>query len=259
MKEPLDIAIDPRGVCQLTLNRPGRANSLDGELVQQLSAALAQVRSDSEIRLLVLTGQGGVFCSGADLQWMQKMADSDVATNEKDAFELALVLDELAQLPVPTIARINGSAFGGAIGLICACDIAIANDGADFTFSEVRLGLMPAVIAPYVIAAIGLRQTRRWFLSGETMGSKEAEQFGLVHRLVPANGLDDGVEQYIQLLLKGGPKAQKHLKDMMHQWFRQSPYSKEDTAELLAEIRTSDEGREGLKAFLEKRKPRWSR
>lgn len=259
MKEPLDISIDPRGVCQLTLNRPGRGNSLDGELVQQLSAALAQVRSDSEIRLLVLTGQGSVFCSGADLQWMQQMANSDVATNEKDALELAVVLDELAQLPVPTIARINGSAFGGAIGLICACDIAVASYQADFTFSEVRLGLMPAVIAPYVIAAMELRQTRRWFLSGETMGSKEAEQFGLVHQLVAADGLDDCIEQHIQLLLKGGPKAQEHLKGMLHEWFRQSPYSKEDAAELLAKIRASDEGREGLAAFLEKRNPGWSK
>lgn len=259
MKEPLDIAIDPRGVCQLTLNRPGHGNSLDGELVQKLSAAFAQVCSDSEIRLVVLTGQGAVFCSGADLQWMQQMADADAATNKKDAFELALMLDELAKLPVPTIARVNGSAFGGAIGLICACDIAIASNEANFTFSEVRLGLMPAVIAPYVIAAMGLRQTRRWFLSGETMSSKQARQLGLVHQLVAADGLDDGIEQQIQLLLMGGPKSQKHLKGMMHEWFRQSSYSKEGAAELLAEIRASDEGREGLNAFLEKREPRWSR
>ncbi|MEZ5524949.1 MAG: enoyl-CoA hydratase-related protein [Pseudomonadales bacterium] len=257
MKEPLDINIDPRGVCQLTLNRPQRGNALDGSLVQQLSAALAHIRSDPVIRVVILTGQGASFCSGADLQWMQRMAEADFATNESDAFELALLLEDFAQLPLPTVARVNGPAYGGANGLISACDVAIACDSAVFTFSEVRLGLVPVVIAPYVVTAMGLRQARRWLLSAEAMDSAEAVRLGLVHQVVADSNLDEAVEKQVQLLLKGGPNAQAKLKAILNEWQKAAPFEKEDLAGLLAEIRTSCEGQEGLKAFLEKRKPRW--
>ena len=257
MREPLDISIDSRGVCGLTLNRPQRANALDGALIQQLSAAVSQIRQDPTARLLVLTGHGTLFCGGADLQWMRQMADADITHNESDAFELAQLLEDLVQLPLPTVARVNGPAYGGANGLIAACDIAIANRQAVFTFSEVRLGLVPAVIAPYVISAIGLRQARRWLLSAQRMDSAQAQQLGLVHQVVDDSELDEAVEQQLQLLLQGGPRSQAQLKAMLNEWHKKSPYAKEDTAKLLAEIRASAEGREGLDAFLGKRKPGW--
>lgn len=257
MTQPLHIRTDDRGVCWLTLNRPHCANALNSDLVQQLSTALAQIRSDSTVRLLVLSGQGEVFCSGADLQNMQGMAAADMAVNQNDAFELALLLEDLASLPVPTLARINGPAYGGAIGLIAACDIAIASSSANFAFSEVRLGLVPAVIAPYVIAAIGLRQARRWFLTGQRFDGEQALSMGLLHQLVLGNELDDDVEQQIKLLLKGGPQAQRQVKRLLSEWLKSSPMAKQDTAELLADIRASQEGREGLAAFIEKRPPRW--
>lgn len=259
MQQPLHRFIDERGVCWLTLNRPHCANALNGELVQQLSAALAQIRSDASIRMLVLSGQGEVFCSGADLQHMQQMAAADMAINQSDAFELALLLEDLASLPVPTLARINGPAYGGAIGLIAACDIAIASNTAKFAFSEMRLGLVPAVIAPYVIAAVGLRQARRWFLTAQPFDAKQAESMGLLHQRVSGDGLDDAVAQQLELLLKGGPQAQKQVKRLLNEWLKTSPMVKEDTAELLADIRASQEGREGVDAFLTKRKARWQR
>jgi len=257
MTQPLHRFIDDRGVCWLTLNRPHCANALNGELVQQLSAALAQIRSDASIRVLVLSSQGEVFCSGADLQSMQQMAAADMAVNQSDAFELALLLEDLASLPVPTLARINGPAYGGAIGLIAACDIAIASKTANFAFSEVRLGLVPAVIAPYVIAAMGLRQARRWFLTGQRFDAEQAQTMGLLHQRVSGDGLDDVVGQQVELLLKGAPQAQKQAKQLLNEWLKTSPMAKQDTAELLADIRASQEGREGVDAFLTKRKPGW--
>jgi len=257
MTQPLHIRTDDRGVCWLTLNRPHCANALNGELVQQLSAALAGIRADSSIRVLVLSGQGEVFCSGADLKSMQQMAAADIAVNQSDAFELALLLEDLASLPVPTLARINGPAYGGAIGLIAACDIAIASHTASFAFSEVRLGLVPAVIAPFVLAAMGLRQARRWILTCQRFGAEQAQSMGLLHQLVSADALDETVEQQIQYLLKGGPQAQRQAKQLLNEWLKNSPMAKQDTAELLADIRASSEGREGLAAFAEKRSPRW--
>lgn len=257
MQQPLHRVVDERGVCWLTLNRPHCANALNGELVQQLSAVLAQIRNDASIRVLVLSGQGKVFCSGADLQNMQQMAAADMAINQGDAFELALLLEDLASLPVPTLARINGPAYGGAIGLIAACDIAIAINTANFAFSEVRLGLVPAVIAPYVIAAIGLRQARRWFLTAQRFDTEQAQSMGLLHQRVSGDELDNAVEQQLELLMMGGPQAQKRAKQLLNEWLKTSPMAKEDTAELLADMRVSQEGREGVDAFLTKRKAGW--
>jgi len=257
MTQPLHLRIDDRGVCWLTLNRPQCANALNAELVQQLSAALDRVRKDTSIRLLVLSGQGEVFCSGADLKNMQQLAVAEMSINQADAFELASLLEELASLSVPTLARVNGPAYGGAVGLIAACDIAIANNASNFAFSEVRLGLVPAVIAPYVIAAIGLRHARRWVLTGQRFDAEQAEMMGLLHQSVSAERLDEAVEQQVELLLKGGPQAQRQAKQLFNEWQKASPMAKQDTAELLAGIRASQEGREGLAAFIEKRQPGW--
>lgn len=257
MKEPLHMTIDARGVCRLTLNRPQCANALDGELVHQLLSAVIQLRSEPALRLVILSGQGELFSSGVDLHWMQKMAMADEKTNHTDALELALLLEELASLPVPTLARVNGPAYGGAIGLIAACDIAVASRSAHFTFSEVRLGLVPAVIAPYVIATIGQSQVRRWFLTGQTFDAAQAQQLGLVHQLVSTDDLDDAVEQEVQCLLTGGPQAQAKIKLLMNEWLNLSPLASEDTAELLANIRASEEALNGIAAFLGKCKPGW--
>ena len=226
-------------------------------MVAQLLNALAQLRADASIRVVILAAEGDLFCSGVDLQWMQQMALADFNSNQADALVLARLLQQFALLPVPTLAHVNGPAYGGAIGLIAACDIAIACSSASFTFSEVRLGLVPAVITPYVIAAIGLRQTRRWFLTGKSVDAPVAQQLGLVHQLVRADELDAAVEQEVQHLLQGGPQAQRQIKQLMSLWLKANPLSSEQSAQLLAEVRASDEGRDGLAAFVEKRKPGW--
>lgn len=248
---------DARGIYWLTLNRPQRANALNGELVSQLAAVISRIKQDQHARLMVLTGQGDVFCGGADLTEMQRMADASPSYSRQDALSLALMLESLASLPVPTLARVNGSAYGGAIGLIAACDIAIACDSSRFAFSEVTLGLLPAVITPYVVAAIGLRQTQRWFLSGEGFSAQQAFAMGLVHRLLPAENLDEGINQQLTCLLNGGPQAQRALKRWLAQWRDGEPASAERCAEQLADIRSTEEAHEGLSAFFEKRQPQW--
>ncbi len=247
---------DRRGVARLTLNRPERRNALDGALVGALLARIAAIENDSGVRALVLTGAGGAFCSGADIDWMRARLSDTAESNRAHAGRLADLMYRLNSLSKPTIARITGPAYGGGVGLIACCDSAIAADSAVFALSEARLGLAPAVIAPYVIAAVGQRQARRLFLTGARIYAHEAQRLGLVHRVVPAEHLDEAVEAEVRCLLAGGPEALAHCK---RRALKDVPIEAERTAsaELLARLWTSDEAREGLSAFLEKRKPRW--
>lgn len=248
------------GVTTITLDRPEVRNAFDDAAIRELTAALETAAADPETRVVVLTGAGSIFSSGGDLNWMKRMAGYDEAANRADALELARLMRTLYELPKPTITRVNGAAYGGATGLIACCDIAIASELAKFSLSEVRLGLIPSAIAPYVVAAIGPRHARRWFLTAEPFDAATARHIGLVHEVVSPAGLDFMVKQQVDALLKGGPKALVEAKRMVR---RLTPLAIDDalmteTADLIARLRVSEEGQEGLAAFLEKRAPRWT-
>ncbi|MGH8478072.1 MAG: enoyl-CoA hydratase-related protein [Gammaproteobacteria bacterium] len=256
MAEPLIYQNDRRGVARLTLNRPERRNAFDGELVGALLARIEAIEDDPEVRVVVLRGAGGAFCSGADIDWMRARLLDTPEANRVHAETLADLMQRLNGLSKPTIARVQGPAYGGAVGLIACCDIAIASETSVFALSEARLGLAPAVIAPYVIGAVGQRQARRLFLTAARIDAHEAQRLGLVHRVVPVTVLDEAVEAEVGCLLAGGPEALAHCK---RRALKDVPIEAERTAsaELLARLWTSDEAREGLSAFLERRKPRW--
>ena len=254
MTDTLVVDTDNRGVCTLTLNRPERHNAFDDNLINLLLQALERIERDATVRVVVLTGAGKSFSSGADLEWMRGMAKYDEQTNRKDAARVAKLMETLNNLSKPTIAQVNGPAFAGAIGLIACCDIVIASERAEFSISEVRLGLAPAVISPYVIAAIGARQARRLFLTAERISSEEAQRIGLVHEVVSEETLPKVVERTVDFLLKAGPNALAECKRLILRLTRRQA---EDTSELIARLRVSPEGQEGMAAFFEKRKPNW--
>jgi len=216
-----------------------------------------QADNDKAVRIVIITGKGQSFSSGADVNWMRSMINFDHDTNYHDALQLATLLHTLYSLSKPTIARINGSAFGGALGLIACCDIAISVEHAKFAFTEVLLGLVPAVISPYIIAAIGQRQTKRLFLSAERFDTNDSCKLGLLHRSVAPEELDNTIETEIKKLLKTGPVAQGECKQLIHRLSTVPDDISQYTAELIARLRISDEGQEGINAFLDKRKPDW--
>jgi methylglutaconyl-CoA hydratase len=247
-------------VATVRMNRPELHNALDDALIAELTEALAAAGRDPVVRVVILAGAGKSFSAGADLDWMRRMAENSYEENLAGARRLAALLRTLHDLPKPTIARVHGAAFGGALGLISACDIAVASDAAIFCLSEARLGLIPAVISPYVVAAMGPRQARRWFLTAERFDAAEASRIGLVHRVVAADGLDAAVNEMTAALLAGGPAAQAAAKRLVAD-VAARPLDDalvEETAKRIAEIRATPEGREGVVAFLEKRKPDWA-
>ncbi len=252
-------SIDELGRATLTLNRPELHNAFDDLLVAQLMAALQQLAADPQVRLVCLAAAGKSFSSGADLSWMRRMAGYSHAENLADALALTELLRTLNELPKPTIALVHGAAFGGGVGLIAACDLVLATPQANFCLSEVKLGLIPAIISPYVIAAIGARAARRYCISAERFDAERAFQLGLVHEIVPTEQLTQEADRLTRLLLKNGPNAmaaaKKLVADIAHR-----PLNAElraETAERISVTRASDEGREGLNAFLEKRHPDW--
>jgi methylglutaconyl-CoA hydratase len=254
--------VDGRGIATLTLNRPEVHNAFDAALVLQLTELLVELKSRQDVRVVVLTGAGRSFSAGADINWMRAMAECSPDENFEDALHLADLMSLLNSLPLPTIARVNGHAFGGGVGLVACCDIAIASNEARFALSEVRLGLVPAVISPYVVAAMGARNARRLFLSGEVMDAKLARRVGLVHEIAKPRKLDAAVEHQLGMLLKGGPNALRESKDLIFALegggISADTALKHRTAQIIAQLRVSDEGQEGLAAFLEKRAPRWA-
>lgn len=249
----------PNGVLTLLLNRPDKHNALDGATIEALHAALLAAQRNPTVRIVVLTGAGASFCAGADLNHMRAMKDASEAQNLDDATALSRCLRTLDELDRPVIARVNGNAFGGGVGLVACADIAIGADTAKFALSEVRLGLVPATISPYVIAAVGAHTARRLFLTAAAFGAQEAQQVGLLHFAVPAAKLDDAVNAQIDALLQGGPEAQRAAKRLVRDVVAAADRDRlqTDTAQLLAKVRVSAEAREGLSAFLERRKPDW--
>ncbi|HEV2539808.1 MAG TPA: enoyl-CoA hydratase-related protein [Frateuria sp.] len=259
---PAILVTDRDGVRRIALDRPDVHNAFDDALIAELTAALVDAGQDSAVRALVLTGTGASFSAGADLNWMRGMAAASEQENREDSLRLAALVRTLQFVPKPTIARVNGAAYGGGVGLVAACDIAIGAEHARFGLTEVKLGLVPAVISPYVVAAIGVRQARRLFLTGETFDAAEAGRIGLLHRVVPAEALDEAVDFTLALLAKAGPQAQREAKRLA---LRMAGIDEEragrldaENAELIARLRVSDEGQEGLGAFLDKRAPGWA-
>lgn len=246
------------GVARVALARTDVHNAFDDTLIAELTATLESLDRDPEVRVVVLTGRGASFSAGADLGWMRRMAQASADENRADALRLAKLMHTLDGLSKPTIARVNGAAFGGGVGLVACCDIAIASETAKFALSEVKLGLVPAVISPYVIAAIGAREARRWFQSGETFDAAVAQRIGLVHEAVHAESLEQVVQHQCDLLLKAGPVAVKEAKALIRRaQAADADALDSENAELIARLRVSPEGQEGLGAFLDKRRPAW--
>ncbi|HEX4113927.1 MAG TPA: enoyl-CoA hydratase-related protein [Stellaceae bacterium] len=253
------VETDARGVATLTLNRPEVHNAFDDGLIAELTQVFERLAADRSVRVLVLTGAGASFSAGADLNWMRRMGGFSAAENLADAMALAAMLRRLNDFPKPTVARINGAAFAGGVGLISCCDIAIAAADAVFAVSEVRFGLVPGTIGPYLVAAVGPRAARRLFQTAERISAEEARRVGLVHETVPRAELDTLVEKFVALLLDGGAEAQAVSKRLAIDLANRDVDDAvmQETAKASADARAGAEGREGTAAFLEKRKPKW--
>lgn len=246
------------GIATLTLNRVSKHNAFNAEIIQSLLGYLRKLKHHSKLRVLVLTAKGKHFSAGADLAWMMSMAEHSVKANRDDALELASLLYELDTFPVPTVAHVQGSAFGGALGLICCCDIAIASPDARFCLSEVRIGLLPATIGPYVCRAIGQRQARRYMLTAESIDATTAQHLGLLHEVSDTASIR--METVIAQLLENSPQslAQTKLLCQLCDQHEINPALMKKTSKLIADIRVSPEGQEGLAAFFARRPPAWS-
>jgi methylglutaconyl-CoA hydratase len=260
---PVLSSIDARGIATVTLNRPEKHNALDAATIAALAATLGALERDASVRVVVLTGAGVTFCAGADIDAMRASARASESANLEDALRLSDLLAVLNSLAKPTLARVNGNAFGGGVGLVACCDIAVASAAARFTLSEIRLGILPAMISPYVVGAIGARQARRYVLSGEALSSSAAERIGLVHEVAAPAELDAAVEGILDALLQGGPAAQAEAKELIREVAAAGRTPDREArlaiAQRLARLRASEEGQEGLSSFLEKRKARWVR
>ncbi len=247
-------------VARVTMNRPDVHNAFNDQLLGDLIDAFASIREmGRDVRVVVITGEGKSFCAGADLKWMRKMVDFSYEENVSDSNLIAECMYGLYTLPQPTIARVNGSAIGGGMGLVTASDIAIAVEGAKFSLSEVKLGLVPACISPYVIMRAGPAACREFFLTGERLTAEKAHQHNLVNKVVAADELDATVDEYIERLKSSGPEALGVAKELIHNVYMADlkdtiPY----TVDVIAKLRISDEGQEGMRAFFEKRKPNWA-
>jgi methylglutaconyl-CoA hydratase len=246
------------GVAWLTLNRPEVHNAFDETLIAGLTEAFAAAADDAGVRAVVLRALGKSFSAGADLNWMKRMAGFSEAENLADARRLAALLQTIDTCPKPVIARVHGNAFAGAIGLIACCDLAVAVTEAEFAVTEVRLGLIPAVISPYLIRAMGARQARRWFLTAERFSAEQALAMNLLHEVVGRDQLDACVDHWIDAVRRAGPNALKAAKDLVAA-VDAAPSAAiiEDTSKRIAAIRAGAEGKDGVAAFLEKRKPGW--
>ncbi|ACV37563.1 enoyl-CoA hydratase/isomerase family protein [Accumulibacter sp.] len=244
----------------LTLNKPKCHNAFDEQLIAEITVGLQELESDERVRAVVLSSTGKSFCAGADLGWMKRAADYTPEENLRDANRLAELMATLNELAKPTIARVQGAAYGGGVGLIAACDIAVGTYDALFTLSEVKLGIVPAVISPYVLAAIGERYSRRYMLTAERFSAAEAYRIGLLHELVPGEEqLDEAIAEILESLLANGPHAQAECKELIRVVAGQpiDAQTIDETAQRITRVRASPEGREGLAAFLEKRAPNW--
>jgi len=251
----------PSGVATLTMARPEVFNAFDETMIAEMDAAFAALIDDGAVRIIVLAGAGKHFSAGADLQWMRRASEASFEWNVNDARRFSAMLARIESCPKPTVARVHGAALGGGVGLACACDIAIASDAASFSVSEAKFGILPSVIGPYLVNAIGKRQARRLALTTERIDATEALSIGLVQRVVPAGELDQAIEDTVRHLSAGGPNAHREIKAYLGQLAvgPVTPEVRELTAQTIARVRGTDEAREGFDAFLNKRPPKWNR
>lgn len=256
------------GVARVILCRPERRNAFDAQMVEELTAAFGRLTNDASVRVIVIEGEGKAFCAGADLEWMKKQVVATVEENTADAMRLADLYEAVNCAPQAVIAKVHGWALGGGAGLLCAADVVVAADDTQIGFTEARLGILPAVISPYVVMKIGAGQARRWFVTGARMDAKQALAIGLVHRVVLAADLENAAKDMAFEVLQCAPGAVRGCKELvedvvgglamagaMEDGFEDV---KDYTAQRIAEARVSEEGQEGMKSFLEKRKPRWA-
>lgn len=246
-------------VATVWLNRPAVRNALDEVLISEIIQAINQLERDDAVRVLVLAGRGKVFCAGADLNWMKRMSEYSAEQNQTDAMGLATMLKTVKQVTKPTIARVHGAAFAGGMGLASACDVVAAEPAAEFCLSEVRIGLIPSTISPYVVQALGIQAAKRYMLTAERISAKEAHRLGFVQELCEDGSIDAAIAKISKALIAGGPMALAQTKALMKVVVNRSLDDQliSETAGLIAQVRASSEGREGVSSFLEKRKPAW--
>jgi methylglutaconyl-CoA hydratase len=257
--QTLSITRRSPGVAQVTMTRAAVFNAFDETMIAELDFAFSTLEADANVRVIVLAGDGKHFSAGADLQWMQRASEASQEWNLQDARKFAAMLARIESCPKPTVARVQGAALGGGVGLACACDIAVAADTASFSVSEARFGILPAVIGPYVTNAIGKRQARRLALTTQRIGAAEALAIGLVQQVVPLPELDAALDKTVADLLAGGPNAQREIKQLFAQLEVGpiTPDVRELTAQTISRVRGTDEAKEGFAAFLGKRPAKW--
>ena len=258
MFETLSLQIDAH-VATVTLNRPDVRNAFNETTIADITQVFQQLDADSAVRAVVLAANGVAFCAGADLNWMKKMADYTHAENLADAGQLAAMLAAIYRCSKPVVAKVQGDCYAGGMGLVAACDIAMSVDSAHYCLSEVKLGLIPATISPYVIKAMGESAARRYFITAERFSAHEAQRIGFVHEVVSAEALDGKIAEIVKALVSNSPNAVKQAKKLVQDVASReiTPTLVAATVEGIAQIRASDEGREGVRSFLEKRKPAW--
>ena len=257
--QTLELGLRSNGVMQITMSRPDVFNAFDEAMIEELGLAFEQLINDDSVRVIVLAGTGKHFSAGADLKWMHRASQESREWNLADARRFAAMLGRIDSCPKPTLARIQGAALGGGVGLACACDIAIAADNASFAISEAKFGILPAVIGPYLINAVGKRHARRLALTMTRIRATEAQALGLVHQLSGIDELDTAVDTCVQELLAGGPQSQAEIKSFFEQ-LEVGPVTadvRELSAQTISCVRGSDEAREGFAAFLDKRPADW--
>jgi len=249
---------DEGPVATVTLARPDSHNALNAALIEELTRCFEEISEDDGVRVVVLAGEGRSFCAGADVGYMRETASFSYEENLEDARQLAMMYWTVEECPKPVVAKVQGAAMGGGSGLVAVADVAVADSEARFAFSEVRLGIAPATIAPFVVRKIGASHARSLFVTGERFDAERAREIGLVHTVVPREGLDVAVDQKVGELVQGGPVAQATLKALLRRLETTEPMEAPGlTARVISELRTGEEGQEGLAAFLEKREPRW--
>ncbi|MFZ6727632.1 enoyl-CoA hydratase/isomerase family protein [Undibacterium sp. MH2W] len=258
MFETLSLQIDAH-VATVTLNRPDVRNAFNETTIAEITQVFQQLDADSAVRAVVLAANGVAFCAGADLNWMKKMADYTHAENLADAGQLAAMLAAIYCCSKPVVAKVQGDCYAGGMGLVAACDIAVSVDSAHYCLSEVKLGLIPATISPYVIKAMSESAARRYFITAERFSAHEAQRIGFVHEVVSAEALDGKIAEIVKALVSNSPNAVKQAKKLAQDVASReiTPALVAATVEGIAQIRASDEGREGVRSFLEKRKPAW--
>jgi methylglutaconyl-CoA hydratase len=246
------------GVTTVTLARPDSHNALNVGLIEELTTCFEEISDDEGVRVVVLAGEGRSFCAGADIGYMRETVGLSYEENLEDARRLAMMFWTIDECPKPVVAKVHGTAMGGGAGLLAVADVVMADSEAGFAFSEVRLGIAPATIAPFVVRKIGVSHARSLFLTGERFGAERAREIGLAHEVVSSEGLDAAVDEKVAVLLRGGPVAQATLKGLLRRLETTEPMEAPGlTARVISELRTGEEGQEGLAAFMEKRDPRW--